>query len=151
MRVLSSMDFAMASMGVAKSAVGGTVRTLMPAVQARVIERLEMLLRGLEARHGARIALDYVQLCPLTSNHAAETEIAAAAARDVTGSIDTNTPPIMAGEDFSHMLVARPGAFIFIGNGDSAGLHNAAYDFNDAAIPAGVSYWVRLVETAQPA
>ena len=57
----------------------------------------------------------------------------------------------MGGEDFSYMLEQRPGAFIFIGNGDTAGLHNPAYDFNDEAIPAGCSYWVRLVETAMPA
>jgi hippurate hydrolase len=54
----------------------------------------------------------------------------------------------MGGEDFSFMLNARPGAFIFIGNGDSAGLHSPAYDFNDEAIPHGVSYWVRLAEAA---
>ena len=53
-------------------------------------------------------------------------------------------PPLMGAEDFSYMLEARPGAFIFIGNGDSAGLHNAAYDFNDAIIPAGISYWTQL-------
>ncbi len=56
--------------------------------------------------------------------------------------------PLMGGEDFSYMLEARPGAFIFVGNGDTAGLHNPAYDFNDDAIPVGASYWVRLVETA---
>ena len=56
----------------------------------------------------------------------------------------------MGGEDFSYMLEERPGAFIFVGNGDSAGLHNPAYDFNDDAIPIGCSYWVRLVETALP-
>jgi metal-dependent amidase/aminoacylase/carboxypeptidase family protein len=57
----------------------------------------------------------------------------------------------MGAEDFSFMLESRPGAFIFIGNGDSAGLHNAAYDFNDDAIPHGMSYWAELVESAMPA
>ena len=57
----------------------------------------------------------------------------------------------MGGEDFSYMLEARPGAFIFVGNGDSAALHNPGYDFNDEAIPVGASYWVRLVERALPA
>ena len=56
--------------------------------------------------------------------------------------------PVMGGEDFSYMLEARPGAFIFIGNGDTAGLHNPAYDFNDEIIPHGMSYWVKLAETA---
>ena len=59
-------------------------------------------------------------------------------------------PPVMGAEDFSYMLEARPGAFIFIGNGASAGLHHPEYDFNDGAIPFGVSYWARLVETALP-
>ena len=74
-------------------------------------------------------------------------------AAEVVGSerVDTNTPPLMGGEDFSFMLEARPGAFIFIGNGDSAGLHHPAYDFNDEAIPVGASFWARLVETAMPA
>ena len=58
-----------------------------------------------------------------------------------------NLPPVMGAEDFSYMLEARPGAFIFIGNGMTAGLHHPAYDFDDAAIPYGVSYWARLAET----
>jgi hippurate hydrolase len=57
----------------------------------------------------------------------------------------------MGAEDFSYMLEARPGCFIFIGNGDSAGLHHERYDFDDNAISTGVSYWVRLVEQALPA
>ena len=59
-----------------------------------------------------------------------------------------NMPPLMGGEDFSYMLEARPGAFIFIGNGDSAGLHHPAYDFNDEVIAHGISYWAKLAETA---
>ena len=62
--------------------------------------------------------------------------------------VDTTVPPVMGAEDFSFMLQARPGAFIFIGNGDSAGLHHPAYNFNDEVIPVGTSYWVKLVETA---
>jgi metal-dependent amidase/aminoacylase/carboxypeptidase family protein len=64
--------------------------------------------------------------------------------------VDDNVAPVMGAEDFSFMLQARPGAFIFVGNGDSAGLHHPAYDFNDDTIPVGTSYWVRLVETALP-
>ena len=67
-----------------------------------------------------------------------------------TSASTTTWPPVMGAEDFSFMLEARPGAFIFVGNGDSAGLHHPAYDFNDEAIPVGTSYWVRLVETALP-
>jgi hippurate hydrolase len=74
-------------------------------------------------------------------------------ARDVSGEggVDFDMTPVMGAEDFSYMLEARPGAFIFMGNGSTAGLHNPAYDFNDEAIPVGVSYWARLVETAMPA
>ena len=71
-------------------------------------------------------------------------------AADVVGRerVEENTPPVMGAEDFSFMLEARPGAFIFVGNGDSAGLHHPAYDFNDEVIPIGTSYWVKLAETA---
>jgi metal-dependent amidase/aminoacylase/carboxypeptidase family protein len=62
--------------------------------------------------------------------------------------VDDEVAPVMGAEDFSFMLEARPGAFIFVGNGDSTGLHHPAYDFNDEVIPIGTSYWVRLVETA---
>jgi metal-dependent amidase/aminoacylase/carboxypeptidase family protein len=62
--------------------------------------------------------------------------------------VDTNVEPMMGAEDFSFMLESRPGAFIFVGNGDTAGLHHPAYDFNDELIPVGTSYWVKLVETA---
>ena len=62
--------------------------------------------------------------------------------------VDTDMAPVMGGEDFSYMLQARPGAFIFVGNGDTAGLHHPAYNFNDDIIPFGTSYWVRLAETA---
>ena len=64
---------------------------------------------------------------------------------------DTNVAPVMGGEDFSFMLEARPGAFIFVGNGDTANVHHPAYNFDDDVIPVGVSYWAKLVETAMPA
>ena len=74
-------------------------------------------------------------------------------AKEIAGEerVDTNVAPVMGAEDFSFMLNARPGAFIFVGNGESAGLHHPAYDFNDEMIPLGSSYWVRLVEKALPA
>jgi hippurate hydrolase len=89
----------------------------------------------------------------VTTNHERETAFAAAVAAQISGlaNVDANVSPVMGGEDFSFMLEKRPGAFLFMGNGDTAGLHHPAYDFNDAAIPVGVSYWARLVETAMPA
>src|SRR5262249_1910861 len=64
--------------------------------------------------------------------------------------VDDDVAPVMGAEDFSFMLEARPGAFIFVGNGDSAGLHHPAYDFNDEAIPFGASHWIKLIDTALP-
>ena len=83
-------------------------------------------------------------------NHERETDFAAGVARQIVGErlVDTSLPPMMGGEDFSFMLNARPGAFIWVGNGDSAGLHHPAYNFNDDVIPIGTSYWVKLAETA---
>ena len=82
---------------------------------------------------------------PDATAHAAEV------ARAVAGSVDTDAPPLMAGEDFSYMLESRPGAYIFLGNGDSAMLHHPAYDFADAAIPAGASWLAGMVEARMPA
>ena len=89
----------------------------------------------------------------MTSNHARQTAFAASIAEQISGrdKVDANVAPVMGGEDFSFMLEARPGAFIFMGIGPGAGLHNPAYNFNDEAIPSGVSFWGRLVETAMPA
>jgi metal-dependent amidase/aminoacylase/carboxypeptidase family protein len=108
------------------------------------------VVEGTARLHGAKAKLTYQRDYPVTSNHERETAFAAAVASDVVGRerVDTNVAPVMGAEDFSFMLNARPGAFIFMGNGDTAGLHHPAYDFNDEAIPIGTSYWVKLVETA---
>jgi metal-dependent amidase/aminoacylase/carboxypeptidase family protein len=84
-------------------------------------------------------------------NAAAETEFAARVAERVTGAPTAAAPLIMGGEDFAFMLDARPGAYILVGNGDTAMVHHPAYDFNDAAIPAGCSFWAELVEARLPA
>ena len=65
--------------------------------------------------------------------------------------VSDEVDPVMGGEDFSYMLESRPGAFVFVGNGDTATLHHPDYDFNDDLIPVGCSYWAKLVETAMPA
>jgi amidohydrolase len=130
----------------------GTARSLLPEVRDTLEKRLHEIVEGTAKAYGARATLTYTRGYPVTSNHEIQTEFAAAIATDVAGhdAVDANTPPLMGGEDFSYMLEARPGAFIFIGNGDTAGLHHPAYDFNDDAIPAGVAFWARLVETAMP-
>ncbi|MEX2319113.1 MAG: M20 aminoacylase family protein [Bauldia sp.] len=133
--------------------VAGTVRTLKPEIRDLVEARLATVVASIAAAHGATATLHYDRNYPVTRNHPAETAFAASVAADVVGdaNVDAAAPPVMGGEDFSYMLEARPGAFVFIGNGDTAGLHNPAYDFNEEAIPVGCSYWVRLVETAMPA
>ena len=105
---------------------------------------------ALAAAAGATARVEYRRGYPPTVNHAAQTDFAASVARKVAGGahVDANAPPTMGSEDFSFMLEARPGAFIFVGNGDSATLHHPSYDFNDEVLPYGMSYWVELVETA---
>jgi hippurate hydrolase len=131
----------------------GTVRTLKPQIQDMVQKRMQEVVDGVARLYGATATLKYNRGYPVLNNHEHETKFAASVAGDIAGAdkIDTKIPPVMGAEDFSFMLNERPGAFIFIGNGDSAGLHHPAYNFNDDVIPYGTSYWVKLVETAQPA
>jgi hippurate hydrolase len=132
--------------------ISGTVRSLDEQVRDLAERRIGELAAGIAAAHGASIDYEYERACPVTVNHPAETDHAARAAIEVVGAdkVDTEVDPTMAGEDFAFMLQARPGAYILIGNGDSAGLHNPAYDFNDEAMAAGISYWVRLAEQRLP-
>jgi hippurate hydrolase len=136
-----------------KGKIAGTVRTLKAEMRDLVERRMSEIVAGIAAAHGVKAHIRYKRSYPVTRNHPDQTAFAASVAREIAGAerVATDIPPIMGGEDFAYMLEARPGAFIFIGNGDTAGLHNPAYDFNDAIIPAGCSYWVRLVETAMPA
>lgn len=131
----------------------GTGRTLAPEVRDLLEKRVREVVEGTAAAHGATAKLTYTRNYPVLVNHEQQTDFAASVAQQVAGNdrVDTRFPPMMGGEDFSYMLEERPGAFIWVGNGDSAGLHHPAYNFNDETIPFGTSYWVRLVETALPA
>jgi amidohydrolase len=125
----------------------GTVRTLTPEVRVLVEKRVREIVAGVAQMTGARIDLVYERGYPVTVNHAPQTALAARIARDVAGEANVHEmAPMMGAEDFAYMLQARPGAFIFCGNGDSAGLHHPAYNFNDDAIVYGASYWIKLVE-----
>ena len=127
----------------------GTVRTLKPDVRDLVEKRVGEVCEGVARMTGAKIDLLYDRGYPVTVNHAAQTDHAIRIAKEVSGDANVHeTPPLMGGEDFSYMLEARPGAFIFCGNGDSAGLHHPAYNFNDEAILYGTSYWIKLVENS---
>ena len=131
----------------------GTIRTLDREVRSLVIQRMKEVVTGIASAFGADVKIDIKEGYPVTSNHDKQTDFAAKVARQIVGEdrVDTNEPPVMGGEDFSYMLEERPGAFIFMGNGDSAGLHHEEYDFNDEAIPVGTSYWAKIIETAMPA
>ena len=132
--------------------ITGTVRTLDGGVQDFIEARLAEFVPQFARSFGAEASVRYARGYPVTVNAPEQTEFAASVAGDIVGAsqVDAEAEPSMGGEDFSFMLNERPGAYIFLGNGDSTELHTDTYDFNDEAIPVGVSYWVRLVEKALP-
>ncbi len=132
----------------ATATLSGTVRTLNPQVRELVGKRVREVVDGVAALSGAKINLDYRTGYPVLVNHVEQTDVAVRVASEVAGegNVNPNAPPMLGAEDFAFMLEEKPGAFIFIGNGDSAGLHHPAYNFNDDAIVFGTSYWIRLVE-----
>ena len=131
----------------------GTTRSLDPLVRDLLERRMREIVQNVASAYGATAHFAYGRNYPVTVNHPEQTAKAVETAREIAGeaNVQPNAPPVMGGEDFSYMLEARPGAFIFLGNGDTAGLHHPAYDFNDAAIGFGSSYWSRLVERLMPA
>ncbi|MCE8539414.1 amidohydrolase [Ruegeria pomeroyi] len=132
--------------------LNGTVRTFDPAVQKMVMRRMKEIVAGQAASYGVTAELDYVVGYPATVNDAAKTEFAAEVAREVSGAakVVADGGREMGAEDFSYMLEKRPGAYLFIGQGDSAGLHHPKYNFNDEIAPVGASFFARIVEKAQP-
>ena len=131
----------------------GTIRSLSSESRAFAKARIEEICNGLAASAGAQVDVQFVEGYPVTFNHEEGTMKAIQIASKVAGEdrVETNQEATMGGEDFSYMLLERPGAFIFVGNGDTAGLHHPEYDFNDEAIPHGTSYWAKLAETLMPA
>jgi amidohydrolase len=132
----------------------GTVRTLTPEVRDLVEARFKAVVEAVAATYGATAQVEYRRGYPVTFNHPEQTAFMAKVAAEVGGgdqAVDTTIAPLMGAEDFSYMLEERPGAYIFLGNGDTAGVHHPRYDFNDAAIPYGVSLFARIVETGMPA
>jgi len=131
----------------------GTVRTLSPAIRDLAERRIRSIVESTCAAFGATAAIEYNRGYPVTVNDAEKTEFVASVAKAVAGesAVQTSFPPEMGAEDFSYMLEKRPGAYIFLGNGDTAGVHHPAYDFNDAAAPYGVSLWAKIIESGMPA
>jgi hippurate hydrolase len=137
----------------------GTARTFNDGMTTLIEQQMRRIAEGTAAAHGATASVQFVRNYPPTVNHAAEAEFAATVMDDIVGAahVQRDLEPTMGAEDFAFMLQARPGAYVFIGNGEGAHrvvghgegpcmLHNPSYDFNDALIPLGATYWVRLVE-----
>ncbi len=129
----------------------GTTRTFKAEIQDQVEAGIRRRAEGIAAAHGCTVAMRYERRYPATVNTAAETELAADALAEVVGATNVlrDLAPTMGSEDFAFMLQAKPGCYVWIGNGPGDGgcmLHNPAYDFNDEILPIGASYWARLVE-----
>lgn len=133
----------------------GTVRTFNPVVQEQIIQRMQEVVDGMSAAFKAPITLEYRRLFPATINTPHHAEFVADVAAELFGEdqVVRNLVPSMGSEDFSFMLQQRPGAYFRLGQGGAESgcvLHNAAFDFNDAVIPAGCAMFVRLVERSMP-
>jgi hippurate hydrolase len=122
------------------------VRTFDPQVQRIVEARIRSIAKGVAEGQGAEAEVTYTPGYPVLVNHEEPAAFCAEVAESVTPGVNARSTPVMGGEDFAFFLQQIPGAFIFVGNGDTASLHHPAYDFDDAVIPAGVGYWTKLVE-----
>ena len=128
----------------------GTVRTMSTEMRDLAEDRIKAICNGVAATFGGAATVDYQRNYPVMVNADTETEFAAEVARKISGDC-TEAPLIMGGEDFAFMLNERPGAYILVGNGDTAPVHHPKYNFNDETIPAGCSWYAEMVETRLPA
>jgi hippurate hydrolase len=128
----------------------GTVRTMSPEMRDLAEKRIKEICNGISATFGGSADIHYHRGYPVMVNHEEQTEFAADVARAVSGDCE-DAPLVMGGEDFAFMLEERPGAYILVGNGDTAMVHHPEYNFNDEAIPAGCSWWAEIVERRMPA
>ena len=130
--------------------IKGTVRTMSTAMRDLAEKRIGEICQGVAATFGGTVVVDYHRGYPVMANHTEQTEFAAEVAKSVSG-VCEEAPLVMGGEDFAFMLEERPGAYILIGNGDTAMVHHPEYNFNDEAIPAGCSWYAEIVEKRMPA
>ena len=130
--------------------IRGTVRTMSEEMRNLAEKRIAEICNGTAATFGGTAAINYMRGYPVMVNSDAQTEFAAKVATSISGGCD-DAPLIMGGEDFAFMLEERPGAYILVGNGDTAMVHHPEYNFNDEAIPAGCSWWAEIVEQRMPA
>jgi hippurate hydrolase len=129
----------------------GTVRTMNFGVQDFVERRVREVAEGTALALGAKAEVTYTRYYPVTVNAPENTKHAIKVARQISAQVDTNVAPTMGAEDFSFMLLERPGAYILLGNGDTAIVHHPAYNFDDDAIPFGSSWYAGMVEDRMPA
>ncbi|MFW2542619.1 M20 aminoacylase family protein [Primorskyibacter sp. 2E107] len=128
----------------------GTVRTQSKEMRALAEERIKAICAGVAATFGGTADVTYHLGYPVMVNSEEQTAFAEDVARSISGQCD-EAPIVMGGEDFAYMLEARPGAYILVGNGETAPVHHPEYNFNDEAIPAGCSWWAEIVEQRMPA
>ncbi len=128
----------------------GTVRTLDPEIRDLAETRMKEIVEGTAATFGGSATVDYQRNYPVMVNSEEQTQFAAEVATAVSGDCD-DAPLVMGGEDFAFMLESKPGAYILVGNGDTANVHHPKYNFNDEVIPAGCSWWAEIVERRMPA
>lgn len=133
-----------------KARIGGTVRTMDTAIQHMAEKRLTEIAEKTAEAYGATARVTYERGYPIVINSDEQTEFSVQIATKVSGGCE-EAPLNMGGEDFSYMLNARPGNFMFIGNGNTVYVHHPEYNFDDDAIPAGCSYWAEIIETGMPA
>lgn len=129
--------------------IKGTVRTMSAEMRALAEERIKAICELQCQSFGGEADVNYMRGYPVMVNHSVQTEFAADVARSVAGEC-AEAPLIMGGEDFAYMLEERPGAYILVGNGDSAMVHHPKYNFNDEIIPAGCSWWAGVAEQRMP-
>jgi amidohydrolase len=136
-----------------RAEIRGTVRTFDPAMRKVAEDRFKTIVTSTVQAFDGAVDLIWKPGYPSMVNSERETDFAAAVAAKISGpaAVDTNCPAIMGGEDFAYMLQVCPGAYIQVGNGNTAEVHHPEYNFNDEAIPFGASYWAELVETRMPA
>jgi hippurate hydrolase len=136
-----------------RATLTGTVRTLDEKVRDAAEQRLVQLAKSTAEAFGATATVAYERFVPVTMNDPDKTALAVKVAREVAGApnVRDDLAPAMGAEDFAHMLKERPGAYILIGNGPGPGLHTPGFNFNDQALPYGISYFARLVETGMAA
>ena len=128
----------------------GTVRTMSADMRSLAEKRINEICNGIAGTFGGTADVTYHRGYPVMVNHEEQTEFAADVARSISGDC-VEAPLVMGGEDFAFMLEERPGAYILVGNGDTAAVHHPEYNFNDEAIPAGCSWWAGIVEQRMPA